>query len=784
MIFKFVSVILRLDGSSKPTSPARRTRTPIGADSIGPRGPPLRPTATTARGSTARVAFIATAFAIFALLESAAAEPATGPASGPAPATAAAPTARPGAGASATESADPTTTPTGSPTTVRAETIAVEDERIRPAEIYQDTPVETEVLDEEKLRELPAINAIEALQAIPGIRITSQVQGQRGAVRIDGLPPEFSELLVNGQRYAGENERAQDLGDLLFANVERIEILRGPQALRYSARAAGGVIDIITKDPPTDGGTAEAMIANGDQQNVSGELTAGWGDAKLGGNLVYDYNQIGGFETPHPDSQDPDDGIPTPFGEGSLYRTHDVYGTVVARPWETLETRTRLGYRIRDEGFAIDDGPITSRRESQRYLLSQEGDLGVGAASSLHATLTFYDDLTDSSVGRTFRLDDSFTRLELRAEHSLELGPTTHVFSVGTDLSTFALELEEGPVPPDVEVEAGEFDRRIYRGGVYAIVESELASWLSSEIGIRREMHSLFFPAWLPQAALLFTPFRWDEERAVKLRLSAGRAVRYPSLRELYQPPSFQLGYFLAGSRDLEPEKVWAARASLEANPTRWISAAVSGFYSETSNYIRAAYRGQDIQIDEEVIPANPVLCSLGLTEFCSDQITPVYGSVFQNTNLDDLVSYGIEARLDLRPHETIELQLGYTWNRSRVADSNVDIDRLPNSPEHVANGVVTLTAPRIQTALTARGQWRGPALIEPSGTGLLSFASGEESNSSFTLDLRLRQPLERWLDHPIELFTDVHNVTDNRVIDSYVVRGRSFVIGLRGRFP
>lgn len=678
-------------------------------------------------------------------------------------------------------------TPDPTPPTVRAETIAVEDERVRPAEIYQDTPVETEILDEQRLRDLPAVDAIEALEAIPGIRITGQVQGQRGAVRIDGLPPEFTEILVNGQRYAGENEEAIDLGDVLFANVERIEILRGPQALRYTARAAGGVINIITKSPPTDGPAVEAMIANGDQENVRGELTPAWGNEKLGGSLVYDYNQIGGFESPDPTSTDFDDGLASPFGEGSLYRTHDLYGTAVARPNDALELTTRLGYRIRDDGFAIDDGPITSRRENQRVLFSQDANLGVGAASSLHATLTHSTDWLDSSVGRSFRFTDSFTRLELRGEHYLELGPTTHVLTAGTDLSTFAIELEDGPIEEDIAVEPTELQERIYRGGVFAIVESEFSSWLSSEIGIRREMHSRFFPGWLPQAAVLVTPWRWDAERAVKLRFSAGRAIRYPSLREIFQPPSPQLGgaYFLAGSRNLEPEKAWALRASLESNPVRWLSTSVTGFYSRTKNYIRASYLGQDIQVDEVVIPANPALCPI-LPIWCSDRVEAVTSPVFQSANLDDLLSYGIEARLDLRPHEIVRLQLGYTWNRSLVDDSNLQLedDRLPNSPEHIANGVVTLTAPRVDTTLTVRGQWRGRAVIERSGTGLAGFSTGEESNTSFELDLRLRQPLDAWLGRSLEVFADVQNVTDNRVIDSNVVRGRSFLIGLRGRYP
>lgn len=689
------------------------------------------------------------------------------------------------AGDTAPEAA-PTAEP-AKPAAVRAEAIEVEDERLRPAEIYQDTPVETEILDAEKLRDLPAINAIEALEAIPGIRITGQVQGQRGAVRIDGLPAEFTEILVNGQRYAGENEESIDLGDVLFANVERIEILRGPQALRYTGRAAGGVINIITKDPPRDGPAVEAMVANGDQEQASGELTTGWGNATLGGSLVYDYNQIAGFESPDPQSTDFDDGLASPFGEGSLYRTHDLYATLAAAPSETITAKTRLGYRIRDEGFAVENGPITSRRENQRALFSQQLDFGLGDASTLATTLTHSTDWTDTDVGRPFRLADGFTRLELRGEHVLELGPTTHVLSLGADVSTFAIELEEGPVADEIDIDPGELGERIYRGGFYAVAESEFSDWLASEIGIRREVHSRFFPAWLPQAAILVTPLRAGEDRSLKLRLSAGRAVRYPALREVFQPPAPQVGgaYFLAGSRNLEPEKAWALRASIEAVPVRWLSTTVTGFYSETSNYIRASYRGQDIQVDEVVIPANPALCPI-LPIWCTDRVEAVTSPVFESANLDDLVSYGVETRLELRPTHWLELQLGYTWNRSLVDDSNLQLedDRLPNSPEHIANGVVTLTSPRWQTALTVRGQWRDRAVIERSGTGLSSFATGEESNTSFELDLRLRQPLDPWLARSLELFADVQNATDNRVIDSNVVRGRAFLIGVRGRFP
>lgn len=672
---------------------------------------------------------------------------------------------------------------------VRAEEIVVETEILKPAEIYQDTPVETEILQEEDLRLLPARDAIEALEAIPGIRITRQVQGQRGAVRIDGLPPEFTELLVNGQRYAGENGEAIDLGDLLFANLERIEILRGPQALRYSSRAAGGIINLITKDPPRDGWTVSGLAGAGDQEQVSGEASLGWGNDQLGGVFTYDFNRIGGFETPDPDSDDPDDGLPSPFGEGSIFRTHDLYGTIVARPSAALELKTRLGYRLRDEGFAIDDGPITARRENQRWLLSQDLRLTIGDSTTLFGTLTGSYEEQDSSVGRDFELIDDLARVQAGVEHIRALGSTMHVLTLGADLSTNGIQLEDGPLSGSIDndaLEPADVDRRFYRAGLYAILESDLNGWLQTELGVRYQMHEDFEPALLPQAAILIKAWRWGPDRALKLRLSAGRAVRFPALRELFQPPSAQLGgaYFLAGNEDLSPEKAWAFRAGLEANPKRWISGSLVGFYSQTSDRIRAFGNGDTIQVGEEVIPANPVLCNAGLLEFCSDQVSPIRSSVFAAANLDDFESFGIEARLELRPHRLVELQLGYTWNRTRVTDSNIDIEELPNSPRHVANGRLRLTAPVWDTVLTARGQWRDRALVEQSGTGLLSFATGEESNTSFEMDLRLLQPLESWIGRKVDLFFDLNNVTDTRVIDSLAVRGRSFFVGVQGTFP
>ena len=75
--------------------------------------------------------------------------------------------------------------------------------------------------------------------------------------------------------------------------------------------------------------------------------------------------------------------------------------------------------------------------------------------------------------------------------------------------------------------------------------------------------------------------------------------------------------------------------------------------------------------------------------------------------------------------------------------------------------------------------RWRGPALIEQSGTGLLSFVTNDYSQSSMVVDVRVVQPV--W--GSVQVFFDAYNVTDNRIVDSYVVRGRSYFAGLRFQF-
>ena len=330
----------------------------------------------------------------------------------------------------------------------------------------------------------------------------------------------------------------------------------------------------------------------------------------------------------------------------------------------------------------------------------------------------------------------------------------------------------------------------IQLGGAYAIAETVFTPWLTTEVGVREQLHSQYSPKLLPQIALLVTPWQPEEGRFLRLRASWGMGYRTPSLRDLYQPPVAQLGgfYFLAGNPDLIPENLQTARIGFEWLPLANLSISATAFRNDIDDHIRSTLVG-NIQTGEILVPPPPLtpsqedLCRItnNALAFCirTPTVLPITSSLFQKTNLDSVITQGAEARVRVRPHPLVAFEAAYTYLDTNVTDSNSTLTELPNEPRHVVDVGMTVQAPRTGTRLTALGRWRGKALTETSGTGLLSFGTLDTSDPSFVLDLRLIQPLK----YGFELYGDIFNVTDERVVDSYVVRGRTFFIGVRGSF-
>lgn len=129
----------------------------------------------------------------------------------------------------------------------------------------------------------------DALATVPGLNVV-QTGGVGGAtsIFIRGTNPNHTKVLIDGIDVSDPSltNRIYDLGQLSTADIERVEILRGPQSGLYGADALGGVISITTKKGAgpakvsawTEGGSFgtfnQAAQVSGSQANFNYAFTA------------------------------------------------------------------------------------------------------------------------------------------------------------------------------------------------------------------------------------------------------------------------------------------------------------------------------------------------------------------------------------------------------------------------------------------------------------------------------------------------------------------------------
>lgn len=109
-----------------------------------------------------------------------------------------------------------------------------------------DNPATISVVDQQTLEKQAPESIAAMLRDIPSLDvIDSSVPGMK-RIRIRGESSHRVTILVDGQEITDHS----DYGTPLLvdtANVERIDVIRGPASVLYGAKAIGGVINIITK---------------------------------------------------------------------------------------------------------------------------------------------------------------------------------------------------------------------------------------------------------------------------------------------------------------------------------------------------------------------------------------------------------------------------------------------------------------------------------------------------------------------------------------------------------
>lgn len=158
----------------------------------------------------------------------------------------------------------------------------------------ENLPFNVNVVSRDSFEDRGATELSEALETVPGVRLASTSSGRAEAFLVRGFA-DYS-YVIDGFPLSPTAGRADAFLDL--ANVERVEVLKGPASALYGRGQPGGVINVVTRKP-TDEFRFDASVQAGSDDfyrtegTVSGPLNE---SGTLTGRATLAGQTYGGFQ--------------------------------------------------------------------------------------------------------------------------------------------------------------------------------------------------------------------------------------------------------------------------------------------------------------------------------------------------------------------------------------------------------------------------------------------------------------------------------------------------------
>ena len=146
-------------------------------------------------------------------------------------------------------------------------------------------------IDQSTIKSRQTTSVADLLSTTPGITVSRNGgPGQPTAVRIRGAEDSQTLVLIDGVRVndPGSPGGAFDFGNLLIGNIDRIEVLRGPNSVPWGSQAIGGVVNIVTA--PVEGANLRAEYGYKNSRQLVGQVGGTFGivTASIGGGYFDD----------------------------------------------------------------------------------------------------------------------------------------------------------------------------------------------------------------------------------------------------------------------------------------------------------------------------------------------------------------------------------------------------------------------------------------------------------------------------------------------------------------
>ncbi|MCF8242938.1 MAG: TonB-dependent receptor [Melioribacteraceae bacterium] len=499
------------------------------------------------------------------------------------------------------------------------------------------------VITSEEISRKQKNNVVDILREVPGISIVQQGgPGKLSNVFIRGANPGHALVLIDGVEMNDPStpNNIYDLSSLQSNNIERIEIVRGPQSTLYGSDAMAGVINIITK---TGGGKQKLNISTeGGSNNYY----------KAGINASGSYSVFNYLVNISRLSTDGISSISSKYGnvETDKFQNDMVNAKLGMNIINNL--KLNLNYRYSYSKSDLDQFDRLGDDPNFYYNLEEQlykGELNYDIpqlgweqkfSASFLRRLTHSGDAVDdvrpdvSSYNYTHAAKTKFdwqNTIDILKNNRFTLGIETELEKANTDYYSTSAWGEYNSFFPV---------SRARTTGYYLHDQINLFNSLFSTIGIRYDDHERFGGV----TTYRFATAYYISKTNTKVKFTYGTGFKAPSLYYLNDP--------MFGNPELRPEKS----------------------------------RGWDAGIEQFFANQN---ISIGVTYFYSN-FSDLFGfdENFKTINIAEARSSGIEAFVNFKLIPKIDINANYTFNETEdVSPESADYEMpLLRRAKHTAN--------------------------------------------------------------------------------------------------
>ncbi|MDQ3049765.1 MAG: TonB-dependent receptor [Bacteroidota bacterium] len=411
---------------------------------------------------------------------------------------------------------------------------------------------------------------------------------------MNGLSGQNIKILVDGVPVIGRLDGNIDLGQMILTNVERIEVVNGPMAAAYGTDAAGGVINIITKQAIDRQYQAGINLLYESVGQYNADIFAGYAHGKSaflinGGRNYFDgwsEADTGRWQEWKPKEQY--------FGNIKYRFTHKnlILGYQLSAFHEKLSNKgvPRLSPYF---AYAFDQFYTTIRLTNQlngSYILNRDWSVsGTVSHSYYHRTKnTYRKDLVSLNETLLPGVEDQDTTIMnswmSRMVFSRAKSNTRINCQAGIDLSVD-------------NADGSRFKNDVKQSGDYAAfasAEYKITGNLQVKPAIRVSYNTDYNSPVVPSIM-----FKYDFPKNLQARISYGKGYRAPGIKERYLY-FVDINHNIQGNENLQPEysdNYFVALNKKSVTGKIAHNTQLSGFYNDIRNLITLAQPNPDASL-------------------------------------------------------------------------------------------------------------------------------------------------------------------------------------------